>query len=72
MSIRAPYNFVPLSDKVFFPDWADQISHDIPFSDGVSGFITFDMKAMTPIYVRNGHTKWDTEMKSSSKTSDGK
>ena len=72
MSIRAPYNFVPLSNKVFFPNWAERISHDIPFSDGVSGFITFDMKAMTPIYVRNGHTKWDTDVKSSSKTSDGK
>lgn len=75
--IRAPYNFVPLSDKVYFPEWTDQISHDIPFSDGVSGFITFEMKAMTPIYVRNGHTKSDAEKnsdiyKSSSKTSDGK
>ena len=29
--ITAPFNFVPLSDKVFFPDWADSVSHDIPF-----------------------------------------
>ena len=38
-TIKAPFNFVPLSDKVFFPDWADKISHDIPFEDGVSGTI---------------------------------
>lgn len=53
--IRSPYNFVPVSDKVFFPDWADQISHDIPFSDGVSGRITLEIEAQTPIFVRNGH-----------------
>ena len=53
--IRSPYNFIPLSDKVFFPDWADQISHDVPFSDGVSGKITLEIEAQTPIFVRNGH-----------------
>ena len=53
--IRSPYNFVPVSDKVFFPDWADQISHDIPFSDGISGKITLEIEAQTPIFVRNGH-----------------
>ncbi len=60
--IRSPYNFVPVSDKVFFPDWADQISHDIPFSDGISGKITLEIEAQTPIFVRNGHAgnavKW--------------
>ena len=38
-TIKAPFNFVPLSDKIFFPEWADQISQDIPFSDGLSGTI---------------------------------
>ena len=37
--IKAPFNFVTLSDKVFFPEWADKISQDIPFSDGLSGTI---------------------------------
>lgn len=52
--ITAPYNFVPLSRFVYFPDWADQISHDIPFSDGVSGTITCKIETLTPVYVRNG------------------
>lgn len=59
--IKAPFNFVPLSDKVFFPDWADQISHDIPFQDGLSGSVELKIVAETPIFVRNGHTKSDAE-----------
>ncbi|MDR2475412.1 MAG: TIGR03986 family CRISPR-associated RAMP protein [Bacteroidales bacterium] len=61
--IKAPFNFVPVSDKVFFPDWADQISHDIPFSDGESGEIELKITAESPIFVRNGHTKADGEAK---------
>ena len=76
-TIKAPFNFVPLSDKVFFPDWADEISQDIPFEDGVSGTIELKIKAETPIFVRNGHTQNDAEeknerYKSFSKTEDGR
>ena len=53
--IKAPFNFVPLSEKVFFPDWADKISQDIPFSDGISGTIRFTIKAESPMFIRNGH-----------------
>ncbi len=61
--IKAPFNFVPVSEKVFFPDWADQISHDIPFSDGESGELELTITAHSPIFVRNGHTKKDAEEK---------
>lgn len=75
--IRAPYNFVPLSDEVFFPEWAKSLSQDVPFSDGVNGTITLRIVAKSPVFVRNGHTKEDKEMSTStyrsfSKTSDGK
>jgi sporulation protein YqfC len=77
MSIRAPYNFVPLPDEVYFPDWADQISHYIPFFDGLSGSMELTIKSVTPIFVRNGHTQNDaksknTIYKSFSMTNDGK
>jgi len=52
--IRAPYNFVPLNEKVFLPDWSDKISHDVPFSDGESGKIEFAIVADSPLYIRNG------------------
>lgn len=67
--IRAPYNFVPHSDDVYFPDWAEEISHDIPFSDGISGFLELSIKAVTPIFVRNGHRTWDAEEKNDAYTS---
>lgn len=76
-TIKAPFNFVPLSSKVYFPKWADKISQDLPFSDGVSGTIELKITAESPIFVRNGHTKRDAEekneiYKSFSKTEDGR
>lgn len=62
-TIKAPFNFVPLSDDVFIPDWWKEVSHDVPFEDGVSGKINFKITAMTPIFVRNGHTEKDAEAK---------
>lgn len=52
--IKAPYNFVPLSDKVVMPFWAKYISHDIPFTDPKSGVIKLKITAQSPVYVRNG------------------
>ncbi|MGL5563620.1 MAG: TIGR03986 family type III CRISPR-associated RAMP protein [Tannerellaceae bacterium] len=57
--IKAPFNFIPLSDKVFFPDWAHKISLDAPFKDGLSGSIKLTIKAESPIFVRNGHLDKD-------------
>ena len=33
MKITAPYNFVPLKEKVFYPSWSDLVTQDLPFSD---------------------------------------
>jgi len=55
--ITAPFNFVPLSEKVFFPDWADRVSHDIPFSDGESGEIEITITAKSPIFIRDHKKK---------------
>lgn len=53
-TIPSPYNFVPLPPSVFFPDWASQVSMDVPFSDGISGILEVEVTAQTPIYIRNG------------------
>lgn len=60
--VKLPYNFVPAptESEVYKPKWANQVSHDIPFSDGESGEITLKITAETPIFIRNGHAK-DTE-----------
>lgn len=57
--IKAPYNFVPLENRAFYPSWANLISQDIPFEDGVSGSIEYTIEAETPIFVRNGYKKGD-------------
>ncbi len=51
--ITALYNFVPLNKKVFYPPWAEDISHDIPFSDGESGEIEITIEAKSPIFIRD-------------------
>ncbi|OQX77913.1 MAG: CRISPR-associated RAMP family protein [Bacteroidetes bacterium 4484_249] len=64
MSVKSVYNFVPApkEDEVFRPDWAKQVSLDIPFSDGENGEIEFEIEAKTPIFIRNGHSKKDKEI----------
>lgn len=63
MEVNSTYNFIPApsESEVFKPDWADQVSHDIPFSDGESGEIELTITARTPVFVRNGHSKKDAE-----------
>lgn len=52
--IKVPYNFVPINEKVFLPNWAPFISHDIPFENGLSGEIYLKIKNDSPLFVRNG------------------
>ena len=51
MSVSAPYRFVPLSSLIVFPDWADQVSHDRPFSDGISGELNIQIHNTSPLCV---------------------
>lgn len=57
MTIKAPYNFVPVNEKVVSPCWAESISHDIPFADARSGVIKVKATAHSPVFVRNGALK---------------
>ena len=49
--LHSAYNFVPLSDWVHCPDWAEAISHDHPFADGLSGCIEFTLTSHTRLLV---------------------
>lgn len=51
--ITAPYNFAPLSGWIFTPPWAEKVSHDVPFREGVSGAIKLKVTAESPILVAN-------------------
>ena len=61
--ITAPYNFVPLNKEVFYPSWADDISHDVPFEDGESGEIDITITAKSPIFIRNHSDDKDNQSK---------
>jgi len=50
--LPSPYGFVPLSEHVWFPDWSGAPVHDWPFEDGISGSLTVQIEAKTPLYVR--------------------
>lgn len=49
--IDAPYNFVPLNQHIVEAEWYPQVSHDLPFKDGFSGEITFELTNTTPLLV---------------------
>lgn len=50
-AISAPYNFVPLANWVHSPAWANQVTQDIPFKDGLSGHLDLTITAHTPLLV---------------------
>ena len=51
MSLSAPYRFVPASKVVLLPDWANQVSHDMPFEDGTYGELSIQLSCDTPLCV---------------------
>lgn len=59
----ASYRFIPLVhsgdplaqapvDKIVQPEWGDQVSHDVPFSDGVMGTLDLEVTNHTPLFIR--------------------
>ncbi|CAM2069309.1 TIGR03986 family CRISPR-associated RAMP protein [Sulfidibacter corallicola] len=49
--LHAPYNFVPLSSWIFEPPQSDRISTNFPFSDGISGTLSYTLTNHTPLLV---------------------
>lgn len=55
----APYNFVPLASGAVAPEWANAVSQDVPFEDGVSGVLHYQIEACSPLLV-GGHVEEST------------
>ena len=51
---QSPYAFVPVSEHVIFPDWANRVSQDIPFSNGQDGELKLTITALSPLFIRDG------------------
>lgn len=61
MTISAPYRFVPLSRLIVLPDWAEQVSHDRPFADGLCGELKLRLTAHTRLCVGGRQEKATNE-----------
>lgn len=57
--ITSPFNFVPLSDIVYYPEWGDNIKHDVPFEDGEDGIIELEITNKSPLFISEGKGKED-------------
>lgn len=59
--ITAPYNFIPLNEKIFYPPWASEDIlkniHDVPFKDGESGVIEVEITAKSPIFIKDSKNR---------------
>jgi CRISPR-associated protein (TIGR03986 family) len=51
MVITAPFQFARIPRAVWFPEWGDLVSHDVPFADGYSGTIDIEIETMTPLLI---------------------
>lgn len=49
--INSPYRFVPLSKFVYTPEWANQVTQDIPFKEGLCGSLEFTLTAQGRLCV---------------------
>lgn len=58
--IKSAYRFIPVKkeQEYYSPKWRNDVSQDIPFSDGVSGSIKYTIKAATPIFVKGEDGKF--------------
>jgi CRISPR-associated protein (TIGR03986 family) len=52
--IVAPYNFVPVAEKVWHATDLSKVSHDHPLEDGYSGTLDVELTAQSPLYIRDG------------------
>ena len=51
MTVKAPFAFARIPRAVWYPDWGDRVSHDVPFKDGWSGTLTISLEAATELLI---------------------
>ena len=71
-TLKAPFNFVPLNKKPYIPSWSDRISHDIPFSDALSGTLRITITSQSPIFISDEMKEGDNPIQEFCHTKDGR
>jgi len=57
MPLKSNYNFVPLNENIYIPAWWNNISNDVPLSDGEDGIIEVSIKNYSPICVCDSNSR---------------
>ena len=66
--IAAPYAFVPINRHIYLPDWAEQVSMDVPFKCGLSGTLAIEIEAVTPLFIGARKTREGTKQEPNQKS----
>ena len=59
MTVKAPFRFARINRFIVEPEWGPLASHDVPFSDGVSGCATITLRTITPFVIGGKRTRND-------------
>lgn len=57
MPVKAPFRFARINRWIYEPAWADLVSHDVPFADGLSGEAEVEITASSSILVGGDRRK---------------
>ena len=57
MPVKAPFRFARINRWIYEPAWADLVSHDVPFADGLSGEAEVEITARSSILVGGDRRK---------------
>lgn len=62
MPVKAPFRFARINRWIYEPPWADLVSHDVPFADGLSGEAEVEITARSSILVGGDRRKATQEV----------
>ena len=57
MPVKAPFRFARINRWIYEPSWAELVSHDVPFADGLSGEAVVEITARSSILVGGDRRK---------------
>ena len=57
MPVKAPFRFARINRWIYEPAWANLVSHDVPFADGLSGEAEVEITAASSILVGGDRRK---------------
>ena len=57
MPVKAPFRFARINRWIYEPPWADLVSHDVPFADGLSGEAEVEITARSSILAGGDRRK---------------